>query len=219
MANAHATNRQRQNSTRPGRGDRGSHPGGAAPQSPRHDAPTCGVCLPGGQDSPRQEEEAVAWLRRSIETNRNFRLHFFLAAALARLGRLAEARSEAQAGLAINPTFTISRFRAARRAMTNGPLIAARNASSTACARPGSRRMTAARRLAAILAADVVGYSRLMGEDEAGTARAVRRAPRGGAADRRGRSAAGSSRRWATACCWSFPPLSQRSNARSRSRP
>jgi class 3 adenylate cyclase len=34
--------------------------------------------------------------------------------------------------------------------------------------------MTATRRLAAILAVDVVGYSRLMGEDEAGTARAVR---------------------------------------------
>src|SRR5271166_5723143 len=34
--------------------------------------------------------------------------------------------------------------------------------------------MTAARKLAAILAADVVGYSRLMGEDEAGTAQAVR---------------------------------------------
>ena len=34
--------------------------------------------------------------------------------------------------------------------------------------------MTAARRLAAILAADVVCYSRLMGEDEAGTAQAVR---------------------------------------------
>ena len=34
--------------------------------------------------------------------------------------------------------------------------------------------MSAARRLAAILAVDVVGYSRLMGEDEAGTARAVR---------------------------------------------
>ena len=33
--------------------------------------------------------------------------------------------------------------------------------------------MTAARRLAAILATDIVGYSRLMGEDEAGTARAV----------------------------------------------
>ena len=34
--------------------------------------------------------------------------------------------------------------------------------------------ITAARRLAAILAADVVGYSRLMGEDEAGTAKIVR---------------------------------------------
>jgi class 3 adenylate cyclase len=38
--------------------------------------------------------------------------------------------------------------------------------------------MTATRRLAAILAADVVGYSRLMGEDEAGTARAPRIATR-----------------------------------------
>src|SRR5579863_5948533 len=34
--------------------------------------------------------------------------------------------------------------------------------------------MTEKRRLAAIMAVDVVGYSRLMGEDEAGTAQAVR---------------------------------------------
>ena len=34
--------------------------------------------------------------------------------------------------------------------------------------------MTQMRRLAAIMAVDVVGYSRLMGEDEAGTALAVR---------------------------------------------
>ncbi len=34
--------------------------------------------------------------------------------------------------------------------------------------------MIQTRRLVPILAADVVGYSRLMGEDEAGTARAVR---------------------------------------------
>jgi class 3 adenylate cyclase len=34
--------------------------------------------------------------------------------------------------------------------------------------------MTSPRRLAAILAVDVAGYSRLMGEDEAGTAQAVR---------------------------------------------
>jgi class 3 adenylate cyclase len=38
--------------------------------------------------------------------------------------------------------------------------------------------MTAARKLAAILAADVVGYLRVMGEDEAGTARATPRAAR-----------------------------------------
>jgi class 3 adenylate cyclase len=34
--------------------------------------------------------------------------------------------------------------------------------------------MTQARRLAALLAADIAGYSRLMGLDEAGTARALR---------------------------------------------
>jgi class 3 adenylate cyclase len=38
--------------------------------------------------------------------------------------------------------------------------------------------MTPSRRLAAILAADVVGYSRLMGEDEAGTAKARAQAVR-----------------------------------------
>ena len=64
-----------------------------------------------------REEEAIAWLRRSIETNRNYSLsHFFLAAALARIGRMSEARFEAQAGLAINPTFSISRFRASEPA-------------------------------------------------------------------------------------------------------
>ena len=41
-------------------------------------------------------------------------------------------------------------------------------------ARSSRRPMSETRKLAAILAADVVGYSRLMGEDEAGTARAVR---------------------------------------------
>ena len=78
--------------------------------------------------------------------------------------------------------------------------------------------MTAARRLAAILAADVVGYSRLMGEDEAGTALGGSRASGGGASDRRQTMAAASSRRRAMGFCWSFPPSSPPSNARSRSR-
>ena len=38
--------------------------------------------------------------------------------------------------------------------------------------------MTAARRLAAILAVDVVGYSRLMGEDEAGACASSAKAAR-----------------------------------------
>ena len=40
--------------------------------------------------------------------------HFHLAAALARLGELDEARAAAQAGLALDPSFTIRRFRAPR---------------------------------------------------------------------------------------------------------
>jgi TolB-like protein/class 3 adenylate cyclase len=60
-----------------------------------------------------KDEEAVTWLRRSIESNRNFPIsHFYLAAALAHLGRLPEARSEAQAGLVLNPAFTLRRIRA-----------------------------------------------------------------------------------------------------------
>jgi TolB-like protein/Tfp pilus assembly protein PilF len=59
-------------------------------------------------------EEAVACSRRSIEINRNHPVaQSYLAAALAHLGRLKEARSAVQAGLAANPSFTISRFRAA----------------------------------------------------------------------------------------------------------
>jgi TolB-like protein/class 3 adenylate cyclase/Flp pilus assembly protein TadD len=57
-------------------------------------------------------EEAAQWCRRAIEANRNFpHVHFVLGAALARLDRLDEARSAVQAGLALNPSFTISRAR------------------------------------------------------------------------------------------------------------
>jgi len=59
------------------------------------------------------DEEAVALLRRSVQINRNYHnAHFYLAAALAHLGRLNEARAASQAGLALNPTLTISRMRA-----------------------------------------------------------------------------------------------------------
>jgi TolB-like protein/class 3 adenylate cyclase/Flp pilus assembly protein TadD len=67
-------------------------------------------------------EEAVAWLRRSIEINRTFPLaHFFLAAALANLGKLDEARAETQAGLALNPNFSVHGFRVG--AESNNPIF------------------------------------------------------------------------------------------------
>ena len=44
-----------------------------------------------------------------------------LAAALAHLGRLDEARSAVNAGLALNPTYSISRARAARTAVSDDP--------------------------------------------------------------------------------------------------
>jgi tetratricopeptide (TPR) repeat protein len=60
-----------------------------------------------------QDEEAVTWLQRSIDTNRNFSpSHLNLAAGLAHLGRLTEARAAVQVGLDIEPSFTIARCRA-----------------------------------------------------------------------------------------------------------
>jgi TolB-like protein len=56
--------------------------------------------------------EALDWLRRSIEANPSYTLsHFNLAGALAMIGDLREARSSADAGLALDPNFTIRRYR------------------------------------------------------------------------------------------------------------
>jgi tetratricopeptide (TPR) repeat protein len=58
------------------------------------------------------DAEAIVWLRRSLEANRNHpTAHFYLAAALALVGELDEARVTTRAGLALNPSFNIRRFR------------------------------------------------------------------------------------------------------------
>jgi len=58
------------------------------------------------------DAEAVAWLRRSLETNRNNPLaHFHLGAALVLIQELNEARAAIQEGLTLDPTFTIRRMR------------------------------------------------------------------------------------------------------------
>jgi TolB-like protein/Flp pilus assembly protein TadD len=72
-------------------------------------------------------EEAVSWLRRSIESNRNFpACRFVLAAALSNLGRTEEARSEVSAGLALDPKFTIANFQSA--AWSDNPVFLAQGA-------------------------------------------------------------------------------------------
>jgi hypothetical protein len=71
--------------------------------------------------------------------------------------------------------------------------------------------MTSARRLAAILAADVVGYSRLMGQTK------LHRESSGPGANAAQPIVAGHGGRivkTVTACCWTFPPLSLPSNMR-----
>ena len=72
----------------------------------------------------KADAEAVIWLRRSIEANPNWPWsHFLLAAALTLLGSPDEARAAAQAGLALDPSFTIRRFRSL--AATNNPVVLA----------------------------------------------------------------------------------------------
>ncbi len=67
-------------------------------------------------------DQAVAWFRRAIETNRNFPIAYFnLGVALAQLGRMDEARAAVRGGLALDPTFTVSRARSGWTAMSDNP--------------------------------------------------------------------------------------------------
>ena len=116
-----------------------------------------------GADEPSRPTETIperifsrAWLLRSLVGSRR------------RVPR-------SSVGAAINPSFTVSRARADWTALSDDPTYLAQlDAIFEGLRKAGVPRMTAARRLAAILAVDIVGYSRLMGEDEAGTARGVR---------------------------------------------
>jgi tetratricopeptide (TPR) repeat protein len=74
------------------------------------------------------DEAAACWFKRSIETNRNVApfVQFYLAAALAHLKRIEEARASVQAGLALDPDFTLSHFHAC--APTDNPTCLAQRA-------------------------------------------------------------------------------------------
>ena len=67
-------------------------------------------------------EGALSLYRRAKELNPNYPTgRFLLSATLVELGRLDEARAEVQAGLALNPRFTIRRYRAA--AQSDNPVF------------------------------------------------------------------------------------------------
>jgi TolB-like protein/class 3 adenylate cyclase/Flp pilus assembly protein TadD len=71
-------------------------------------------------------EQAAAWFRRSVEANLNFPApNLNLASALALLGRLDEAHTAVKAGLALNPTQSTSRIRAAWTARSDDPTFLA----------------------------------------------------------------------------------------------
>jgi tetratricopeptide (TPR) repeat protein len=74
------------------------------------------------------DEEAIALFRRSIQNNPTFPLaHFILAATLVNLGKLEEAQSEVKAGLALDPGFSIHRFRIGAEAQGDNPVFRAMN--------------------------------------------------------------------------------------------
>jgi tetratricopeptide (TPR) repeat protein len=74
-----------------------------------------------------RDEEAVAWLNRSIALNPNHTLsHFFLAAAVAHLDRIEEAREAGRAGLELDPSFSSARVRRSMAFSDNPVFLAGR---------------------------------------------------------------------------------------------
>jgi TolB-like protein/Flp pilus assembly protein TadD len=70
--------------------------------------------------------DAITWLRRGLDANRTIALlHFLLAGRLARLGELEQARASVQAGLALDPNFTIRRYRHGASVSVENPTILA----------------------------------------------------------------------------------------------
>jgi hypothetical protein len=86
------------------------------------------------------DAEGLACCRQGLEANRNHPLsHFQYAAALALHGHMNEALPATLAGLALDPGFTLRRFRAIFRVTTR---LTAQEAgvSTKACVSPGCQR-------------------------------------------------------------------------------
>ena len=121
-----------------------------------------------------REEQAIGWLRRSIEANRTYPLsHFYLAAVFVCLGAWLRGEPRFGRGLSLirrspSPGFVPGHFPTIR------PLSPDGSASSTVCARPESQRDDRDPATPRSGPSTFVGYFRLIGEDGAGKARAAR---------------------------------------------
>ena len=73
-----------------------------------------------------EDDAAVTWLRRSVEANRNLAITlFWLAAALANLGKQEDASTAADAALALDPSVTVGRLRGNLTGMSDSPTFQA----------------------------------------------------------------------------------------------
>jgi len=122
-------------------------------------------------------DQAVELLSRARAENPRFwYIHYRLAAALGLRGQLDEARAALAESIRLNPEVnSLSRQRTAQPWGTPQYWSLYENTVNAGLRRVGiPDEMTVTRRLAAVLAADVAGYSRLIGADEHGTLQAFK---------------------------------------------
>src|SRR6516162_8084167 len=121
-----------------------------------------------------QAVELLSWAR--AENPRFWYIHYRLAAALGLRGQLDEARAALAESIRLNPEVnSLSRQRTAQPWGTPQYWSLYENTVNAGLRRVGiPDEMTVTRRLAAVLAADVAGYSRLIGADEHGTLQAFK---------------------------------------------